>query len=110
MLAFTPEKRTVHLLTVTEKEKGKGGKKMEERKPVVLVTARVHPGEVSSSYVFQGMLEFLLNYNNLQAYLLRKLFIFKLVPMLNPDGVCQGNYRMDPQGFNLNRFYHDPSA
>ena len=46
----------MHLLTLTEKEKEKGGKKMEERKPIVLVTARVHPGEVSSSYVFQGMM------------------------------------------------------
>lgn len=28
--------------------------------------------------------------------------------MLNPDGVAEGNYRMDPQGFNLNRFYQNP--
>lgn len=81
----------------------------ENRKPLVLITARVHPGEVSSSYCLQGILEFLLSYNNLQAYLLRRLFIFKIVPMLNPDGVVAGNYRADPQGFNLNRFYLDPS-
>jgi murein tripeptide amidase MpaA len=107
VLAVTPQKRIVHLLTVSEK--AKRGKKSEERKPVVMVTARVHPGEVSSSFCFQGVLEFLLNYNNMQAYLLRKLFVFKMVPMLNPDGVCEGNYRMDPQGFNLNRFYNEPS-
>jgi murein tripeptide amidase MpaA len=101
VVAVTGEGRKVHLVTV-----GEGG---EEGKPVVVVTARVHPGEVSSSWCVQGMLELLLSYNNLQAYLLRRLFLFKIVPMLNPDGVAAGNYRMDPQGFNLNRFYADPT-
>lgn len=53
-------------------------------------------------------MDLLLSYHNLQAYLLRRLFIFKIIPMLNPDGVVEGNYRADPQGFNLNRFYLDP--
>jgi len=30
--------------------------------------------------------------------------------MVNPDGVYEGNYRMDPLGNNLNRFYNEPSA
>jgi len=75
-----------------------------------MITSRVHPGEVSSSYGLQGILEFLISYNNLQAWILRKLFIFKIVPMVNPDGVFEGNYRMDPLGNNLNRFYNEPSA
>lgn len=30
--------------------------------------------------------------------LIRKYFVVKLVPMLNPDGVYNGHYRMDTFG------------
>jgi murein tripeptide amidase MpaA len=83
---------------------------IQYKKPVIMITSRVHPGEVSSSYCLQGLLEFLLSYNNLQSWILRRLFTFKIVPMVNPDGVYEGNYRMDPLGNNLNRFYNEPSA
>ena len=62
---------------------------------IVFISARVHPGETPSSYVMKGIIKFLLKKNDIRAQLLRDNFVFKLVPMINPDGVHHGHYRMD---------------
>ncbi len=82
---------------------------MRFRKPVVLITARVHPGETPASYAMEGVINFLLNKNDLRSFLLREMFVFKIVPMINVDGVYNGHFRMDIYGKNLNRFYIKPS-
>ena len=77
-------------------------------KKSIIFTARVHPGESNGSYVIQGVIEYLLS-NDPGAKNLRKNFIFKIVPMLNPDGVIRGNFRMNILGKDLNRMWDEPS-
>lgn len=63
-----------------------------KRKKVVIITARVHPGETPSSYVCQGFIEFIISDHPI-ARALRDNIVFYIVPMLNPDGVFLGNHR-----------------
>ena len=54
-----------------------------------------------------GLIKFLLS-KDARACILRKNFVFKVVPMINPDGVYHGHYRMDIFNQNLNRYYKNP--
>ncbi|KAL4486341.1 hypothetical protein ABPG72_007127 [Tetrahymena utriculariae] len=80
---------------------------MSQRKGVI-ITARVHPGETVSSYIMEGIIEFLLQ-NTKEAHFLREKFIFKIIPMMNPDGVIHGNYRCSLAGCDLNRRWKNPN-
>ncbi|CAH3186518.1 unnamed protein product [Porites lobata] len=91
----------VYILTVTNPSRRPAD---AEAKHGVVVTARVHPGETNSSWMMKGLLDYLTS-NAADAKLLRDTFIFKIVPMLNPDGVIVGNYRCSLAGRDLNRNY-----
>lgn len=61
-------------------------------RPVLFVTARVHPGETPASFVVHGFVDWLLSHQA-AAQKLRQEATVVVVPMLNPDGVFLGNYR-----------------
>lgn len=103
-LCCSREGRRVDLLTVTDAAEASRAK---DRRPIALVTARCHPGETPGQFSMFGFLEFVLS-DDPRAELLRQRFVFKIVPMLNPDGVHHGHTRANAEGFDLNRFYHEP--
>ena len=73
----------------------------------IIFTARVHPGETSGSYVIESVINNLLN-NSEQSNNLLDKYIFKIIPILNPDGVIHGHYRNNILGKDLNRMWQDP--
>jgi murein tripeptide amidase MpaA len=57
--------------------------------------------------MIKGMIDFLVG-SSLNARLLRENFVFKIIPMLNPDGVVNGHTRCSIAGVDLNRVWIDP--
>lgn len=79
----------------------------EYHKKHIIAVARVHPAETVGSWVMEGFLRFISS-KHPEARRLRKKFIFKIVPMCNPDGVVIGNSRTSLNGEDLNREYINP--
>ncbi|CAI5439555.1 unnamed protein product [Caenorhabditis angaria] len=79
------------------------------KKEVIVLTARVHPGESNASWMMHGILEQLLTGNSTEMYRLREKYLFKVIPMLNPDGVINGSHRCSLAGIDLNRVWDRPN-
>ena len=94
---------SVPKLTITA-SKG-NGQELSKRK-AIFITGRVHPSETTGSWVMEGILKFLLSP---EASELLSLYIFYVIPMLNPDGVIVGNSRCGLMGVDLNRRWDNPS-
>lgn len=107
VLCSTMRGRPCDLLTITDFTSN--SMDIQARRAVVL-TARVHPGEPQASWIMRGMLLFLTDQEHPVARVLRKLFVFYIIPMLNPDGVFYGNSRCGLSGSDLNRHWHQPSS
>ena len=56
------------------------------------IIARQHPGEVTSSFMMEGVINRLLDHSEVSTALLKN-YVFKIVPMVNIDGVVHGNSR-----------------
>ncbi|XP_053609531.1 cytosolic carboxypeptidase 1-like isoform X7 [Plodia interpunctella] len=75
---------------------------------IVFLTARVHPGESNASWVMDGTLGFLLG-DTAAAAALRTKYVFKIVPMLNVEGVINGCHRCGLTNEDLNRRWCKPN-
>jgi len=89
----TPGGSRIPMVTITEQQ----GINAKER---VIIHARTHPGEVGSSLVLEGLINFLLS-DGESARSLRNRVIFSIIPMVNIDGVIAGNNRTNTAGINL---------
>ncbi|GMF14986.1 unnamed protein product [Phytophthora lilii] len=74
----------------------------------VFITSRVHPGESQASWMMRGVIDFLIG-GSAVARALRRMFVFQIIPMLNPDGVYYGNSRCGLSACDLNRQWQTPS-
>jgi murein tripeptide amidase MpaA len=82
-------------------------------KQIIVITSRVHPGETNASWMIQGMMDTLLNPESDEekelVENLKRCFEIYLIPMLNVDGVINGNYRCSLASCDLNRKWNKPS-
>ena len=124
ILTYSQEKRKIHLLTITSKS-NVDFKKTEQTFPglfperkrnfitthdkhIIFITARVHPGETPGTMMMNGILKTLFDKENPYSKMLLENFVFKIVPIINVDGVSHGHFRLDVNGYNLNRCYYNP--
>ena len=126
ILTYSKEKRFLNLLTITSKDniiknqyetilaglfpiRNRCYKSLHD-KPIIVISARVHPGETPGQFMMNGLIKLLCDENNNYAKILRRTFVFKIIPMINVDGVSKGHLRLDSQGLNLNRSYLNPES
>jgi hypothetical protein len=88
--------RDLHLVTVTNFARPDAAKK------VVWLQARQHAWECGTSFLVEGALKFVTS-DDPAAQQLRDGFVFKFVPMINPDSVVRGEVRFNANGFDPNR-------
>lgn len=87
----TVEGRPLQLLTITE---------AAPSAPVVWLMCRQHAWETGTSFVGEGAIRFLLSKEGAS---LRRKCVFKILPMMDPDGCAHGGVRFNRNGYDVNR-------
>ncbi len=72
---------------------------------MVWIVARQHAFETGGSWAIEGLIRFLAS-DDPEARELRRKVRFKICPMVNPDGVTDGNTRFNANGVDLNRHWN----
>lgn len=98
------EDRPIEKLTLDETTDSDAG--------VVILLARQHPPEVTGDMAFRAFMDELLGSDTL-AREFRRQFRVIAYPLVNPDGVANGNWRHNADGVDLNRdwnHFHQPET
>jgi hypothetical protein len=97
-ISKTKEGRGLELISITDPQFGS-----HEKKTVFLI-AMQHSGEDASTFYLEGLINFLLSEDE-DAARARRHFDFKLIPMMNPDGVFHGTSRYNAEMEDLNNIW-----
>jgi hypothetical protein len=73
-----------------------------EDKPALILTGGQHPPEVRGAIAMESFVERLLE-DDLLACTFRERFRVVLGPVINPDGIAEGNWRHNSRGVDVNR-------
>ncbi len=95
-LGSSSDGNSIELITITDQSIS------YENKQTIWITTGHHPSETSGMWVVRGIINSILSDQDL-----RRKYVWKINPMLNPDGVVDGYTRYDSDGFDLNREWDD---
>ena len=105
LVSETVGRNSVNVMTI-----GSGKKPIKDCK-VVWIFGRQHPGEITASYMAEGIMEYLVSLYSLPPagleYILNNI-VFKIAPMINVDGTIHGNTRAELTGVDPNRMWKKP--
>ncbi|HEV3027205.1 MAG TPA: M14-type cytosolic carboxypeptidase, partial [Planctomycetota bacterium] len=89
------EGRSLPVLTISESLR-----RDPIRPPVVWLMCRQHAWETGTSFAAEGAIRFLLSD---AGESLRRKAVFKILPMMDPDGCAHGGVRFNRNGYDVNR-------
>ncbi|XKL65279.1 hypothetical protein PGB90_008699 [Kerria lacca] len=98
LLGNSLEKRRIDMVTITSPTNMSINKKLR----VIVILCRAHPGDSPTSFICQGIIDFLISNHPIVEHL-RSQVVFKIIPMVNPDGVVLGNFRSNLLGADFDR-------
>ncbi|MBK8944725.1 MAG: T9SS type A sorting domain-containing protein [Ignavibacteriae bacterium] len=99
-LGFSPQGLPIQEMIITDNSIPR------EEKQIIWIHSRTHPSETPSSWHFDGIVQELLNDDEVINFYLQKLE-FHLIPFTNPDGVFYGRSRVNFEGINLEENWDD---
>jgi len=103
VLGLSHQGRDLDLLTITDTAIP------IEDKTVIYIIGRQHAAETTSSHMLQGMIDFLVS-DDIDAGAFRQNCVWYIVPMVNPDGVYEGNSRATSEGNDPNRDWYQTNT